>query len=100
MEALETDMKKNSINSLFKFSIIKKRHVLAIYAFFGFFVAYIMRANLSVAIVEMSKNDFRKNELILLTESLNKTDIHIEIVCLINIYIHIYDYFNNKIKLN
>lgn len=33
----------------------KKRHILTIYSFFGFFFAYIFRANLSVAILEMSK---------------------------------------------
>lgn len=32
-----------------------KRYVLAIFAFFGFFFAYILRANLSVAIVQMSR---------------------------------------------
>ena len=36
-------------------SMIKKRHVLTFYAFFGFFFAYAMRANLSVAIVDMTK---------------------------------------------
>lgn len=34
---------------------IKKRYVLSLYAFFGFFIAYSLRANLSVAIVDMSK---------------------------------------------
>ena len=34
---------------------IKKRYVLAIYAFLGFFIAYALRANLSVAIVDMAK---------------------------------------------
>lgn len=34
---------------------IKKRHVLAIYAFLGFFIAYALRANLSVAIVDMAR---------------------------------------------
>ena len=34
---------------------LKKRHVLALYSFFGFFLAYSFRANLSVAIVDMSK---------------------------------------------
>ncbi|CAF0792094.1 unnamed protein product [Brachionus calyciflorus] len=38
------------------FSKIKKRHILTLYSFFGFFFAYIFRANLSVAIVEMSKS--------------------------------------------
>jgi ACS family sodium-dependent inorganic phosphate cotransporter len=33
----------------------KKRHVLALYSFAGFFLAYSFRANLSVAIVDMSK---------------------------------------------
>lgn len=36
---------------------IKKRYVLAIYAFFGFFIAFSLRANLSVAIVDMSNVD-------------------------------------------
>ncbi|RNA37043.1 Vesicular glutamate transporter 1 [Brachionus plicatilis] len=36
---------------------IKKRHILTIYSFFGFFFAYIFRANLSVAILEMSKQN-------------------------------------------
>ncbi len=34
---------------------IKKRHVLAIYTFFGFLFAYSFRASLSVAIVDMAK---------------------------------------------
>lgn len=42
---------------------IKKRHVLAIYAFSGFFVAYTLRANLSVAIVDMAQHDFHKVSL-------------------------------------
>jgi hypothetical protein len=33
----------------------KKRHILAFYSFAGFFLAYSLRANLSVAIVDMSK---------------------------------------------
>lgn len=37
---------------------IKKRHVLAVYAFFGFFIAYTLRANLSVAIVDMAHVNF------------------------------------------
>lgn len=41
---------------------IKKRHVLAFYAFFGFFIAYTLRANLSVAIVDMSHANFHKVE--------------------------------------
>jgi hypothetical protein len=36
----------------------QKRQVLAIYSFFGFFFAYSLRANFSVAIVEMSKAKF------------------------------------------
>ena len=40
---------------------IKKRHVLAFYAFFGFFIAYTLRANLSVAIVDMSHTDFHSS---------------------------------------
>jgi len=36
---------------------IKKRHVLTLYAFFGFFFAYCIRADLSVAIVDMSKSN-------------------------------------------
>ena len=43
---------------------IKKRHVLAIYAFFGYFVAYALRANLSVAIVDMSKTNLNTMERI------------------------------------
>lgn len=39
---------------------ISKRHVLAFYAFLGFFIAYTLRANLSVAIVEMSQTNFHK----------------------------------------
>lgn len=42
------------------FGWIKKRHMLAIYAFFGFFFAYSLRANLSVAIVDMSKTNYHK----------------------------------------
>lgn len=42
-------------SSLGIFRSVKKRHVLAIYAFFGFFFAYSIRANLSVAIVDMAK---------------------------------------------
>lgn len=38
----------------------KTRHILTVYAFFGFFFAYSMRAQLSVAIVEMTKHS-RKN---------------------------------------
>ncbi len=41
------------LNSLLQ--LIKKRYVLSFYMFFGFFVAFLMRANLSVAIVDMSK---------------------------------------------
>ena len=37
------------------FNSIPKRYVLAIFAFFGFFFAYMLRANLSVAIVQMSR---------------------------------------------
>ncbi len=36
---------------------VPKRHILAIFAFFGFFFAYILRANLSVAIVQMSRKN-------------------------------------------
>ncbi len=36
---------------------IKKRHVLTLYSFFGFFFAYCIRADLSVAIVDMSKSN-------------------------------------------
>lgn len=32
---------------------IKKRHILTVYAFFGFLIAYALRVNLSVAIVDM-----------------------------------------------
>ena len=41
------------LNSLLQ--LIKKRYVLSFYMFFGFFVAFLTRANLSVAIVDMSK---------------------------------------------
>jgi hypothetical protein len=34
---------------------IKKRHILTLYSFFGFFFAYSFRANLSVAIVDMAR---------------------------------------------
>jgi hypothetical protein len=36
---------------------LPKRYILAVYAFFGFFFAYSLRANLSVAIVQMSVSD-------------------------------------------
>lgn len=53
-------------------SSIKKRHILTLYAFFGFFFAYVFRANLSVAIVEMSKSSIitvQENNTLHLPES-------------------------------
>ena len=44
----KTELKKSSI-----FGYKNKRHILTIYAFFGFFFAYALRVNLSVAIVDM-----------------------------------------------
>ena len=51
---------------------ISKRHVLAFYAFLGFFIAYTLRANLSVAIVEMSQTNFHK----IVTHSSTPEDEH------------------------
>ena len=53
-------------------SCIKKRHVLAIYSFFGFFFAYSLRANFSVAIVDMSKAKIN-HRIIDLSGSSNET---------------------------
>lgn len=41
----------------------QKRQILAIYAFFGYFVAYSMRTILSVAIIDMNgkKPEYHKN---------------------------------------
>jgi hypothetical protein len=46
------------INKRMFCNALPKRHVLALYGFFGFFFAYSLRANLSVAIVQMSTYDF------------------------------------------
>jgi ACS family sodium-dependent inorganic phosphate cotransporter len=43
---------------------IKKRHILTIYAFFGFLFAYALRANLSIAIVDMVKVNTINNDTI------------------------------------
>ena len=40
----------------------QKRQILAIYAFFGYFVAYSMRTILSVAIIDMSGKKFEFNK--------------------------------------
>jgi hypothetical protein len=53
----------------------KKRHILAFYSFAGFFLAYSMRANLSVAIVEMSKINMVKYEVNVTGNGLNDTDL-------------------------
>ena len=57
--SISTDELNTKLNIFHKIDsllqLIKKRYVLSFYAFFGFFVAFLMRANLSVAIVDMSK---------------------------------------------
>ena len=58
----------SSVGSAGILACIKKRHVLTIYAFFGFFFAYAMRANLSVAIVDMSKSEAKADEMNVLAE--------------------------------
>ena len=51
---------------------LKKRHILTIYAFFGFFIAYALRVNLSVAIVDMVREPVDKlNETNPLIENVN-----------------------------
>ena len=49
--------------------LVKKRYVLSFYAFFGFFVAYSLRANLSVAIVDMSQIVSIKYDLVNITNT-------------------------------
>ena len=49
------DEKKKKGTFMTNLLSFKTRHILTIYAFFGFFFAYSFRAQLSVAIVEMSK---------------------------------------------
>jgi hypothetical protein len=61
---------KDQLNQLN--SCIKKRHVLAIYSFFGFFFAYSLRANFSVAIVDMSKSKVN-HKIIDLSGNINET---------------------------
>ena len=49
-------LNKNSRNfRCYSFKNTPKRYILAVFSFFGFFFAYILRANLSVAIVQMSR---------------------------------------------
>lgn len=57
--SISTDELNKKLNIFYKcntlLQLIKKRYVLSFYMFFGFFVAFLARANLSVAIVDMSK---------------------------------------------
>lgn len=53
LTSISSDSNFSSVISWF--NAIKKRYILTLYSFFGFFFAYIFRANLSVAILEMSK---------------------------------------------
>lgn len=57
------DENKEISKSYANLNCMKKRHILTIYAFFGFFLAYALRANLSVAIIEMvnSAHNVREN---------------------------------------
>lgn len=55
---LLSDNKKQSC-----FKTIPKRYILALFAFFGYFFAYILRANLSVAIVQMSQKTIEEQSL-------------------------------------
>jgi hypothetical protein len=54
-------------------SCIQKRHVLAVYSFFGFFFAYSLRANFSVAIVDMSKSKVNHKIIDLSSANSNQT---------------------------
>lgn len=53
---------------------IRKRHVLAFYAFSGFFIAYTLRANLSVAIVDMSQTNFHTAPAFTSSSAASSTD--------------------------
>ena len=65
--SITTDELNKKLNIFYKidwlFQLIQKRYVLSFYAFFGFFVAFMMRANLSVAIVDMGKIILMKQDL-------------------------------------
>ncbi len=59
MCSIENDKSQRFIvnKKLYWITALPKRHILALYAFFGFFFAYSLRSNLSVAIVQMSISD-------------------------------------------
>ena len=47
--------KLNSSSRCIDLATVKKRHILTVFAFFGFLFAYALRANLSIAIIDMAK---------------------------------------------
>ena len=51
----------NSSSRCIDLASIKKRHILTVFAFFGFLFAYALRANLSIAIIDMAKINSKSN---------------------------------------